>query len=40
MPRDLVATFKNYASYNHAFSLTDNFQNSREKGKKREINLL
>ena len=30
----LVETFKNYASYIHIFSLTDNFQNS--KGKKKE----
>ena len=29
-----VETFKNYASYIHTFSLTDNFQNSRKKGKK------
>ena len=34
-----VETFKNYASYIHTFSLTDNCQNSRKKGKKRGKNL-
>ena len=34
-----VQTFKNYASYIHTFSLTDNFQNPRKKGKKREKKL-
>ena len=29
-----VETFKKYASYIHTFSFTDNFQNSRKKGKK------
>ena len=29
-----VETFKNYASYIHTFSFTDNFQNSRKKVKK------
>ena len=31
-----VETFKNYTSYIHPFSLTDNFQNSRKKGEKRK----
>ena len=35
-----VETFKNYASYIHTFSLTDNFHNSRKKGKKRGKNLI
>ena len=34
-----VETFKNYASYIHTFSLTDNFRNSRKKGKKRKKKL-
>ena len=38
-PRDFVKTFKNYASYIHIFSLTDNFQNSRKKRKKEEKNF-
>ena len=29
-----VETFKNDASYIHTFSLTENFENSRKKGKK------
>ena len=33
-PKRFVETFKNYASYIHTFSLTDNFRNSRKKGKK------
>ena len=32
--KTFVETFKNYASYIHSFSLTDNFQNSRKKGEK------
>ena len=36
---DFVEICKNYASYIHTFSLTDNFQNSRKKGKKREKKL-
>ena len=39
MPRDLQETFKNYASCIHIFKLTDNFQNSRKKWKKREKKL-
>ena len=35
-PREFAKTFKNYASYIHTFRLTDNFQNSRKKGKKRK----
>ena len=31
-----VETFKNYPSYIHTFSLTDSFQNSRKKGKKKK----
>ena len=38
-PKRFVETFKNYASYIHTFSLTDNFRNSRKKGKK-EKNLV
>ena len=34
-----VETFKNYTSYIHPFSLTDNFQNSRKKGEKRKKTL-
>ena len=34
-----VETFNNYVSYAHTFSLTNNFRNSRKKGKKREKNL-
>ena len=39
-PRVYQETFKNYASYIHTLSLTDNFQNLRKKGKKRDKNLL
>ena len=39
VPRDLQETFKNYASCIHTFKLTDNFQNSRKKWKKREKKL-
>ena len=38
-PKRFVETFKNHASYIHTFSLTDNFRNSRKKGKK-EKNLV
>ena len=31
-----VETYKNYASYIHTFSLTDNFEISRKKRKKRK----
>ena len=31
-----VETFKNNASFIHTFSLTENFQNSRKKGKRRK----
>ena len=34
-----VETFKNYASYIHNFSWTDNFQNPRKKGKKEKKKL-
>ena len=34
-----VETFNNYVSYAHTFRLTNNFRNSRKKGKKREKNL-
>ena len=34
-----VETFKNYASYIHTFSLTDNFQNSRKKREKKRKKL-
>ena len=34
-----VETFKNNASCIHTFSLTDNFQNSRKKGKRRKKTL-
>ena len=34
-----VETFKNYTSYIHTFSLTDNFQNSRKKVKKKGKNF-
>ena len=37
--RDLVETFKNYASYIRTFSLTDNFKNSRKKEKKEKKKL-
>ena len=34
-----VETFKNYASYIHNFSWTDNFQNPRKEGKKEKKKL-
>ena len=37
--KKFVEPFKNYASYIHTFSLTDNSQGSRKKGKK-EKNLV
>ena len=36
----IVETFQNYASNIHTFSFTDNFQNSRKKGKKRKHLVL
>ena len=42
MPRNFVETFKNqaYLSYIHTPSLTDNFRNSRKKGKKEKKTYL
>ena len=34
--QEICGTLKNYASYIHTFSLTDNFENSRKKRKKRK----
>ena len=37
---NFTETFKNYALYIHTFSLTNNFQNSRKKGKKKKKTYL
>ena len=34
-----VETFKNYTSYIHTFSLTDNFQNSEREKKRKNLAL-
>ena len=38
--RDFVETFKDYASHIYTFTLTDNFQNSKKKGKKEKKTYL